>query len=123
MYHSKLYSFFLGSLLLLSWFAVASVYSAIKYAYSNGSVQKSMQNSPRFLTVPPLDGPIDFIIDTNEYQQVPTEPIRVAINYEESLPGDSVNDDIVVNLRDVAQTARELRKEINEETSACYAYK
>ena len=82
-----------------------------------------MQNSPRFLTVPPLDGPIDFIIDTNEYQQVPTEPIRVAINYEESLPGDSVNDDIVVNLRDVAQTARELRKEINEETSACYAYK
>lgn len=124
MYHSKLYSFFLGSLLLLSWFVVASVYSAIKYAYSNTSTHKSIEIEPRPLIIPDLDEyRIDYIIDTNQYQEIPTEPMKFAINYEESLnvaDESSANDDMIMKLRDIAQTARELCKELNGEMSACY---
>lgn len=102
---------------------MASVYSAIKYGYSKGKTQKPIQMPPSFLIVPSFDGSIDLIIDTNEYQQVPKEPVKVAIRYQESIPNKSVNDSVVVGLRDVAQTARDLRKELNEEMSACYAYK
>jgi hypothetical protein len=129
MYHSKLYSFFLGSLLLLSWFVVASIYSAIKYAYSNTSIQKSIHIEPRPLIVPNLDEyRIDYIIDTNQYQEVQMESVKFTINYEESLKtevglsNNYENDDMVIKLRDIAQTAKELCKELNGEMSACYEH-
>lgn len=126
MYHSKLYSFFLGSLLLLTWFVVASVYSAIKYAYSNTSTQKSFEIEPRPLIVPDLDEyRIDYIIDTNQYQEIPAESVKFAINHDEFLKvadESSANDDMIMKLRDIAQTARELCKELNGEMSACYEH-
>ena len=129
MYRSKLYSLFVGFLLLLTWFVIASVYSAIKYAYSNSSIQKSIQIEPRPLIVPDLDEyRIDYIIDTNQYHEVPIEPVKFTTKHEENIKINTVvdnsvsNDDMIIKLRDIAQTARELCKELNGEMSACYEY-
>lgn len=121
MYRSKLYSFFLGSLLLLSWFVVASVYSAIKYAHSNQTIQKKLDLPQRPLIIPNIDEyRIDYIIDTNQYEVAPVQKVMLAVEYKESDLELSSNDEMIYKLREIAQTTRELCLELNDNKGECY---
>jgi len=121
MYRSKLYSFFLGSLLLLSWFVVASVYSAIKYAQSNQTIQKKLDLPQKPLIIPNIDEyRIDYIIDTNQYEVAPVQKVMLAVEYKESDLELSSNDEMIYKLREIAQTTRELCLELNDNKGECY---
>jgi len=121
MYRSKLYSFFLGSLLLLSWFVVASVYSAIKYAHSNQTIQKNLDIPQKPLIIPNIDEyRIDYIIDTNQYEVAPVQKVMLAVEYKESDLELSSNDEMIYKLREIAQTTRELCLELNDNKGECY---
>jgi len=121
MYRSKLYSFFLGSLLLLSWFVVASVYSAIKYAHSNQTIQKKLDLPQKPLIIPNIDEyRIDYIIDTNQYEVAPVQKVMLAVEYKESDLELSSNDEMIYKLREIAQTTRELCLELNDNKGECY---
>lgn len=100
---------------------MASVYSAIKYAHSNQTIQKNLDIPQKPLIIPNIDEyRIDYIIDTNQYEVAPVQKVMLAVEYKESDLELSSNDEMIYKLREIAQTTRELCLELNDNKGECY---
>jgi bifunctional DNA-binding transcriptional regulator/antitoxin component of YhaV-PrlF toxin-antitoxin module len=134
MLDNRLKSMFLGAALLLCWFMFASIYSTIKYAYSEKKVVPVYKSSPELdidqqQIIMPKEYRVDLMSDDGDGVQLEVGSNEVAIMLEKNLAEEfgnkstQANDAMILKLRELAQTTKELCIELNGESRKCYGTK